>query len=219
MKITRLPNESLEIQERWTLLKTGCAIGGILLPVLIVVAEINSDSMRAGRIAGGTLGTILLLWVAAVVNDRHFLFDAAQKVLTWEQKNWFRSRGGHVPFSDIKQVLVKTQRTRDNDHTVGGYGVNYSAILVTGAGTIPLTSSHSSDKREYEKLAETILAVLSLPDKTPNTEDEVAGLIAAGRMIDAVALIRAEKGLGLLEARELAAEIKRAQETSNKGQQ
>ncbi len=217
MKITRLPNESLEIQERWAFLKTGCAIGAVLLPVVIVLAELNEDSMRLGRLAGGALGTILLLWIAAVLKDRRFFFDAAEKLLTWDQRNWFGSQGGRIPFSDIKQVLVTSQRTRDSDHRVGGYDVNYGAILVTGAGTIPLTGTHSSSKQEYERLAEAVLAVLSRPDNTPKTEDEVAGLIAAGRMIDAVALIRAEKGLGLLEARELAAEIKRAQEASPKG--
>ena len=216
MKITRWPDDSLEIQERWTLLKTGCVIGGMLLPVLIILAEINGDSTHGGRIAGGVLGTIFLLWLAAFVRDRRFFFDAAQKMLVWEQRNWFGAQGGRLPFSEIRQVLVTSQRNRDNESSVGGYGVQYSAILVTDTGTIPLTGSHSSNKQEYEGLVATILSVLTLPHRTPKSEDEIGGLIAAGRMIDAVALIRARKGLDLSQARELAEEIQRSRGASLK---
>lgn len=219
MRIRRLPDESLVVQESWMLLRTGCAMGGILLPLLVALSELGNDPLHPGRIAGSLLGGLALLWLAGVVYDRRLYFDATTKLLTWEQRNWFRSRGGELSFSDIKDVLVTSEWSRDSDHAVGGYNVKYGTILVTETGPIPLTGTFGYDKKDYQQLADTILAVLAMPHRTPESEDEVSRAIAAGRMIEAVNLIRARKGLGLTEARNLADEIRRAQSTARKGQQ
>jgi hypothetical protein len=116
MKIQNLADGSLIIQETWPLLRTACLMGGILLPVIMVFAELVGASMRYDRIAGAVLGSALMLLIGAVVPDRKFIFDAPRKRLTWEFRNWFRTRGGQLPFSDIKDVLVTSERSRSDDN-------------------------------------------------------------------------------------------------------
>lgn len=195
------------IRESWTLLRVSCVLGGCLLPLTLFFATSLDGSFGWKTMTGGTLGAMLLGSIAAVVDDRRFVFDPSLKMLTWEQRNWIRSRGGRLPFSEIQDVVVIFSRERDHDSN-RAYNY-YKTVLVTSAGQIPLTVTSGISRREYDDLANAVLAVLSNPDASPTQRGpEIDRLIAAGRMIDAIAWIRAQKGLGLAEARTLVEEIK-----------
>lgn len=171
MNTRSLPDGSLAIDERWTLLRTACAAGAVLLPMLLVLAEAGNDAIRYGRIAGGVLGAMLLLLIAAIVEDRHFVFDAARRVLTWKQRNWFRSRAGHLSFGAIRDVLVTAQRSRDDDSSVDRSSIKYSCVLVTDSGQMPLTSTFGYVRSDYELLAAAVRAVIgaqALPVPRPD---------------------------------------------------
>jgi hypothetical protein len=73
--------------------------------------------------------------------------------------------------------------------------------------TLRYAGTSGLSRREYDDLADTVLAVLSNPGDNPARGPEIDRLVAAGRMIDAIALIRAQKGLGLTEAKEAVEEI------------
>jgi hypothetical protein len=108
-------------------------------------------------------------------------------------------------------VIVTSERSRDSENAVGGYRVSYSAALLTEAGPVPLTGSFGRDQREYQRLADAIFDVLAMPAKAASAEDEIQRLVAAGRMIEAVTMFRAQSGLGLAEALNRADQLKREQ--------
>lgn len=158
MKAQKLSNGSLVVAEGWPLLRAGCVIGGCLLPATLLFAELGNESINYGRIIGGALGALLLFLVAAVVDNRRFVFDLVSKTLTWEQKNWLRSRGGRLPFSEIRDVLVIYKSDTSNDSN-RRYDY-YSAVLDTTRGRIPLTATSSRSKHDYDEVAKSILALL-----------------------------------------------------------
>ena len=119
-----------------------------------------------------------------------------------------------MPFSDIRDVVVLAERSRDSDHRVGGYDIRYRAVLVTATGSLPLSSQHASTEGEYRDLAARVREVLALPEKASDSGDEVRRLVAAGRTIDAVSLLRERDGLDLTAARAAVREIQRQQEPS-----
>jgi hypothetical protein len=213
MRTEKLPNGSLVIQERWTLLRATCASAAFLLPVVVFLAASVEGSLGWQRLVGSALGSMLLLAIAAIVEDRRFVFDPSTRTMTWEQRNWFRSRGARLPFSDIKDVVVPLSRETDLESSRRRN--HYTAMLVTTTGQIPLTATSSIRKQEYVDLADAVLAVLSRPHAEPAGETEIDRLVAAGYTIDAIALVRAQKGLGLAEARALVDKIEQAGKTAS----
>jgi hypothetical protein len=210
MRMVRAAGGRLELHESWAFLKAACAIGSCLLPIAARVGQHGLGPMSVGRIIGIASGSVFLLLLASVLDNRLFVFDPVQKWVTWKQQNWFRSRGGQLPFGDIKDVLVTRERV-GSDQATRSYD-HYTAVLVTTGGSIRLTGTSSLNKREYEELANAILAILAAPDEGLSQEGEVDRLVAAGRMIDAVTLIRREQGVGLAEARKMTDDLKRRQQ-------
>lgn len=207
MKTQERSDGSLLIHESWQLMRSACVVGGGLLPAVMLFAASGHDAINYSRIIGAFFGTAVLWLVAASVTDRQLLFDAGAKTLTWTTRNWFRTRSERLAFSDIRDVIVTQRRTRDDD-TNRGY-LEYSAALVTAAGQKPLTSTYGRNKQEYEKLVATVMRILSQSARIDGGDTDVRRLIAAGQMIDAVSLIRAQKGIGLTEAKALAEKIGR----------
>lgn len=203
----KLNDGSLVIEEGWPVLRAACVIGGILIPAAILWGEYQSGVFRATRLGGALLGAVLPLWVAAVISDLSFRFDARRRVLVWCRRNGFGARGGELPFSEIRDVLVAEERSRDDENTVGGYTVRYSALLVTSGGNLALTGTHSSSREDYDDIAAAIRALVHGTVPAVAQSDEVTRLVAAGRLIDAVSVLRAQQGLGLTEARMAVDEI------------
>ena len=213
MNTHKLPDGSLVIEERWPLLKASCVIGGALLPAIMFLANSGGGPINWEKIAGAALGGMLLILIAAIVDNRRFVFDPALKVLVWEQRNWFRSRGGRMPFSEVRDVLVTTSPETHGDSNRRHN--HYSAVLVTASGQVRLTATSGTAKHEYDKLAEAILDLLAKPDATPDSKDEISRLIAGGRIVEAISLARAQRGLSLAEAKALVAEIKERQQSTS----
>jgi hypothetical protein len=209
MKLRKLADGSLEISERWTLLRFGCGFGGAAIPLAVAWSHWGEDPVALGAWVGAAGGAALLSAIAAIVSDRRTAFDAVSRTVRWQERSWLRMRGGEIPFEDVEDVVVTAQRTREHEHRVGGFTVHYSVALLTAAGPLPLTATHGTSRSEYDAVAEAILAVLSRLAKPAEPRDEVRQLVAVGGMVDAVARIRAERGVGLTEARAIAAEIAR----------
>lgn len=206
MRTEKLPNGSLVIRESWTLLRATCVSAAVLLPAVVFLAASVEGSLGWQRVAGSALGSMLLLGIAGIVEDRRFVFDPSIRTMTWERRNWLRSRGGRLPFSEIKDVVVPFSREADLESN--RRRSHYTAMLVTTAGQIPLTATSSIRRQEYVDLADAVLAILSGPHEGLAGGAEIDRLIAAGRTIDAIALVRAQKGLGLAQATALVEKIK-----------
>lgn len=163
MSIDQRPDGSLVIEESFWFLRTGCiASGGLAVLIGVWLWSAAPDIlMETKGIGWAPVVVCVFCAVGLIVDDRRFFFDRSHGVVTWQQRNVFRSRSGEIPFSDILDVVVTTERTREDGSPVGGYTIRNSLALVTSNGSIPLTSTFSRDRREYEKAAEAVLGVLA----------------------------------------------------------
>lgn len=206
MKTRKLPNGCLELSESWPLVRWACAALAVLLPALGFFGEQAEGSPGWQRLLGVGAVAATAALVAAVLQDRHFLFDPHRRSLTWRRRNWFRDRRGAMPFADIQDVVVSSQLETDSE-SPNVRRWHYSVILATSAGPFLLTATSGLGKEEYESLADTVRAVLGeRPGKASQSNDQsdeaqVAKLLSVGQKLAAIALLRERHGLGLAEAK------------------
>lgn len=202
-----LSDGSLLVQERWRGLRVACVLGAALVPLVIVPAQLSNDAMSWRWFAGTLLGSAGLLLAAAVLDDRRFRFDAALRQLTWEQRNWLRSRGGTVSFDDIMDVKVIELGRRDGDDAFAARS-EYAAVLQTTVETMQLSATRSIHRADCERICDAVLSALTRGRAKFPPVDPIERLITGGRMIEAVAFIRSQCGVGLMEARQMAQKIR-----------
>lgn len=150
----------------------------------------------------------LLCAAGLAIDDRRVVFDTPRRIVTWHRRNAFRSRSGEIPFTGIRDVVITTERLRDDDETRSGYTVRRSVALVTSRGAVPLTGTFGRDPREFQRVADAALDVLT--SQSSVARPGIEQLVAADRIIDAVAWLKRERGLDLAAARAVIEELKRA---------
>jgi hypothetical protein len=148
------------------------------------------------RLAGllGAAATCLL--VAIVFLERvWFQFAPATRIVTWRRRWALRHHSGTIPFNSIQSVLV--------ERPIGDDGTPSRRILLkTASGEdIPITVGYRPDADgEVLHIASRIRALLG-HDSGATHMDNVRALIAAGKTIDAIRVLREEEGLSLLDAK------------------
>lgn len=187
---------------RWTF-----GIAALAVPAVVAGGQFLQGEWQWKSLAGAGAGSAVLALLAAVIGDLRVRFDATARRMTWEHRNGFRARRVSVPFSEIRDVFVLSSTSRDDDDTVGGYRVRHQPMLRTATDTLPLSLSEGPEKSDYEALCAEVLALLTRSEAAPLKRTAVEQLLLAGRLIDAVALIRAERGVDLTEARAIAAAL------------
>lgn len=205
MRIEHLPDGSLQIHERWRLMRFACAAAAVLAPAAVLWAAWLEGSVTWRQIGGAALGLVLPGAMAFLVADRRFGFDAATRVLSWEIASWLRRRHGQMPFADIQGVVVSCTMEPDDD-SARRYP-RYTATLMTRSGPLVLTGSSGSYKPEYDALADSVRAVVGLP--AADADAAIQQLVSAGRIVEAVALLRAQRGIDLAAARAVVEQMRR----------
>lgn len=155
-----------------------------------------------------------MVLMAAVLSDLHVVFNQAQERLSWEQRSWFRTRRVMVAFSEVRDVFVLESVSRNNDDRVGGYAAMYRCMLRTTRETLPLSTSEGADKADSQALCDAVQAIVMRDAKAPDAQTQVERTIRAGRLVDAVAMIREHRGVSLAEARRIAEDMRARNEDS-----
>lgn len=196
MRIGHLPDGSLQIRERWRLPRFACAAAAVLVPATVLGTAWLEGAIAWRQIGGAALGLILPGGIALLVTDRRFVFDAATRLLSWEITSWLRRRHGQMPLADIQGVVLSF--TMESDDDSARRHPRYTATLMTRSG---------SQKPEYDALADSVRAVVGLPAAAADAA--IQQLVSAGRIVDAVTLLRAQRGIDLATARTLAEQMRR----------
>lgn len=149
-----------------------------------------------------------MVLIAAVVSDLRVMFNQAAERLTWEQRNWFRTRRVMVAFSDVRDVFVLESVSRDNDDRVGGYAVTYRSMLRTTRETLPLSMIEGPNRPDSQALCDAVREIVMHDAKAPDAQTQVVRMIRAGRLVDAVAMIREQRGVSLAEALRIAEDMR-----------
>ena len=176
------------------------AVGGVCLAT--AGYDVSIGSRGTDRLAGllGAAGTCLL--VAIVFLERAwFQFAPATRIVTWRRRWALRQRSGSIPFGAVQSVLV--ERPMGDDGTP-----SRRIVLKTIAGEdIPMTVGYRPDADgAVLHIASRIRALLG-HDSVATHMHNVRALIAAGKTIDAIRVLREEEGLSLVDAKRRVEEL------------
>jgi len=132
-----------------------------------------------------------------------FEFSRPTRIVTWRRRWGLRQRSGTMAFGAIQSVMV--------ERPIGDDGTPSRRInlrMMDGA-TVPLTVGYRPDSDgEILRAAGKIRVVLG--HKAEETRsDDVASLIAAGKTIDAIKILREAEGLSLTDAKQRVDELRR----------
>jgi hypothetical protein len=145
----------------------------------------------------GLLGAAATCFLVAifVLEIAWFDFARASRVVTWRRRWALRQRTGSIPFAAIESVLV--------ERPIGDEGTPSRRItLRTTAGElIPITVGYRPDADGVVLLIASRIRRLLGHDADSSPTDNVKTLIASGRMIDAIRVLREEEGLTLVDAK------------------
>ena len=170
------------------------AVGGVCLAT--AGYDVFIGSRGTDRLAGllGAAGTCLL--VAIVFLERAwFQFALATRIVTWRRRWALRQRSGSIPFGAVQSVLV--ERPIGDDGTP-----SRRIVLKTIAGEdIPMTVGYRPDADGAVVHIASRIRVILGHDSRATHVDNVLTLMAAGKTIDAIRILREEEGLSLLDAK------------------
>jgi hypothetical protein len=122
-------------------------------------------------------------------------------MLTWSRRWALRQRSGSIPFGSIRSVLV--------ERPIGDHGTpSRRIVLKTIHGEdIPVTVGYRPDgDGTVLDIASRIRTLLGHGTETTHLQN-VKALIAAGKTIDAIRVLREEEGLSLVDAKRRVEEL------------
>lgn len=177
------------------------AAGAVLLGVALLGADARARSGLS--VSGG----FLLLCAVLLLRTTRFVFDRAQRMLTWQRRRILSRASGQISFDDIRAVVVEATGL------AGTGGVTYRLALTAASGAIPFSDAYGPSLARYESIRDRIVAFLGMGQapsgQAASAEDDLRALVRQRRIVDAVALIRARENVGLMEARRRTAEIEK----------
>ena len=168
----------------------------------VAVYDVFLGDLGTERLVG-LLGAAATCFVVAIVflENAWFQFAPANRVVTWQRRWALRKRSGSVPFDSIQTVLV--------ERPIGDEGTPSRRIMLrtTDGQEIPITVGYRPDADgTVLQIANRIRALLG-HDAGATRMHNVRALIAAGKNIDAIRVLREEESLSLLEAKRRVEEI------------
>lgn len=131
-------------------------------------------------------GLLLFKWERTV-------FDTRGQRIRWSKQSLLSTRKGEIPFSAVERLLIDTTRSETAVSTA-------RLVLQTGSERLPLTAHYSRSRAAWLPTKRRIEQILGLPQCS--LEEDLRALKTQGQVIEAVMLLRQERGLGLREAKE-----------------
>jgi hypothetical protein len=157
-----------------------------------------------GRLIGllGASTTCLLIAIV-FLETAWFEFSKPTHLVTWRRRWGLRQRSGTMPFGAIQSVMV--------ERPIGDDGTPSRRInlrMADGAG-VPLTVGYRPDSDgAIVRTADRIRALLGHQAEETRSAD-ISTLIAAGKTIEAIKVLRETEGLSLTDAKQRVDEIRR----------
>lgn len=208
MKVEELADGTLVVSHDGSPL-TKFMLGFMLLFLGTAVYDVFFGTRGSERLIGllGASATCLGVGIAFHETAR-FEFSKPTHLITWRRRWGFRERSGTIPFGAIQSVMV--ERPLGDD---GAPSRRINLRTVDGTG-IALTVGYQSDgDGAILKTADQIRALIGnkADEKRPDERrlTDVSALVAAGKMIEAIKVLREAEGISLTEAKQRVDEIKR----------
>jgi len=149
-----------------------------------------------GGVSGWLIAAAVLAAIALVAAESgHFVFDRKSRVVRWKRTIAWRRLEGTLPFDEVKDVMLESP--------IGDGGIPSRRITLRlkDGRVLPLRSNYATDHDDgLVKIAEQIRSALGRPSK-PAPGDEIAALLAQGKVIEAIKELRRTRGLSLVDAK------------------
>jgi hypothetical protein len=196
MHVTRQTPHELVVEDNSVWLAYVCAAAALV----IIFFSIAHNKIN------GLLSVSLFLLFAMIADRRMtFTFDAMQRVVRWRGEKHFKVESGTIPFDDITDI--------GTDSWNSDAGTCFRLTILTKDGSIPMAYVYTGRADAYAPLRQQILAFIRPGSYTPSPspgilsrgipadlEPSIRSLLAQGRKIDAITLLRAAQQISLTEA-------------------
>lgn len=133
----------------------------------------------------------------------HFEFSRPTHIVTWRRRWALRERSGSIPFSEIQSVQI--------ERPIGDTGVPSRRVTLKmkDGSVVPLTVGYRPDADDaIVKIADRIRTLLG-HNAEATAQQDLEDLIATGRTIEAIRIVRERDGLSLTDAKQRVEEIRR----------
>lgn len=174
--------------------------------IFVTISSIEKHQPR-----GFFAAALCLLFAAVFTRHTSFSFDKMQRVARWSRRTFFKVETGSLPFDSIRDIVIDAQAGDRNTAT-------YRLSLVTADGPLPMANMFQGGSiGHYQGLRQQILEFLGiapagsgvpapepgiLSDGIPSDiEPSLRAMLAQGRTIDAIALLRTRENIGLADAK------------------
>jgi len=176
-------------------------LAGVLLAVaLILVYPALFQGQPKLFLTAGVFILFSLLWL----RKSTFTFDGAQRMVRYRVLRYLKTSSGSLPFEKVAGIEIETSSAPHG-------GTIYRLAIATPQGPIAMADAYGGSHDHYETMRQTIQKfvmgdVLSAAAKeaaitAPGArEASVRALLAQGRKIDAIQMLRNDQDLDLTEA-------------------
>ncbi len=155
------------------------------------------EGLHSEAVQGAAAACTMLAVVYLILFDKaRFLFDRRSQRLFWSRQRAWKRREGELDFSAIKTVRTESP--------LGDEGIPSRRILIVkqDGGILPLTLCFSVDAEGRQlKLAKQLRVFIGQSPSADPIVFEVQAAVDAGRIFEAVRLLREREGLSLTAAK------------------
>lgn len=207
MKLERQPDGTLRLGESLALLRWGCLFGALTVVTGAAAIVLGLVEARLAEREWLALGGVALACVAGALwaPTTEIEIEPGRRRIRWRRSRLVGVRQRSIPFDSVTGVEVIDQRSRHDDRRPT---TTHRIVLSTAGEQIPL-GVVDLHEREATALAQEIRRILGRASVAGDggepggrgterdVEARVRAHLAAGRRVEAVALVRAELGLSL----------------------
>jgi len=189
------------------------AVISLLLFYLAIAKEAKGNYFTGG---------FFLVSAILCLRKTRFVFDATQRMVRWNSLLYLKASSGQIPFDDITGIGLETTMGSDAENP------NCRLTVLTRQGPVPLALSYSGGSEHCGSLRQRILLFLQSagvavalpiaptgPPDTTDLEPSIRALLAQGRKIDAIGLLRSTTNIGLAEAKTRIDEMEKGMKQGN----
>jgi hypothetical protein len=198
MRITENTPSRLELRDRTLWMSVVC-----FAAMAIFVVRFGFVSNQPAVLIPAAL---FLMFALAFLRATDVTFDKTKRVCDIRRLDVLHQTRLRLAFTDITDARVELVPMPDNPADP-----SCRLSLVTTSAVVPLTAGFEPSQARYNAMRDAVLEAVFGDGKRPAAPDPVRMLVKEGRIIDAVAMLRARDGLDLTTASKRVDELRKAE--------
>jgi hypothetical protein len=193
MRITENTSMRLKLRDRTLWISVVCFAAASF--------EVASFAVHGGTWSELVPAAVSVAFGLAFLRATDVTFDKNRRICAVRRFDVIRARRQQLAFHDIKDVRIEVS-SGDSD------GISCRLSLVTASGVVPLTAGYEPDLSRHDAMRDTLLDELFGDSPRPAAVDPIHDLVAEGRIVDAIKVLRLRDTLSLTAARARIDEIR-----------